>query len=136
MGAILVGLFIAFLIGSVIFMIGLLVDDCLSLYCDLEWLIWLVTWILIVITTVGSIFTCISYDVNSYKKWILKYSTQKEMIENVIAENKLSDLERVDLLSNINSLNNELLDYQYDCQQWYGFTIDKEVLELEPIEIK
>lgn len=76
----------------------------------------------------------VNYDVNCYKSWTKEYQIQKETIESSIKSEKISGLERVRLLEMASQLNKELVQNQYRCQQWYGFTGDKEVLDLKPIK--
>ena len=87
-----------------------------------------------VIVLIGIPVTCVNYDMHYYKSWTSEYKIQKETIESSLKSEKIGGLERVELVKMAQELNKELVENQYRCQQWYGFTGDKEVLNLEPIK--
>lgn len=64
-----------------------------------------------------------------------QYLATKTTIESSVQNEKLSGFERVELVKQASEENAELARIQYKCKQWYGFDIDKRVLELEPIEL-
>ena len=64
-----------------------------------------------------------------------QYLATKTTIESSVQNEKLSGFERVELVKQASEENAELARVQYKCKQWYGFDIDKRVLELEPIEL-
>lgn len=78
----------------------------------------------------------IKYDRDIYTTWMNQYSIQKEVIESSVSNNKLGGFERVELVRQTNELNAELVKKQYECMRWYGFNIDKAVLELESIMLE
>lgn len=78
----------------------------------------------------------VNYDIHCYKRWTNEYKIQKETIENSMRSEKIGGLERVELVKMVQELNKELAKKQYRCQQWYGFTGDKEVMNLEPIKFE
>jgi hypothetical protein len=68
--------------------------------------------------------------------YIKKYNVTKQTIEESIKSNAISGMERLQLVQNVIDENKYLEQQQFDCQQWYGFLIDKDVLELKPINFK
>lgn len=64
-----------------------------------------------------------------------QYLATKTTIESSVKNENLSGFERVELVKQASEENAELARVQYKCKQWYGFDIDKRVLELEPIEL-
>ncbi len=64
-----------------------------------------------------------------------QYLATKTTIESSVQNEKLSGFERVELVKQASEENAELARIQYKCKQWYGFDIDKRVLELEPIKL-
>ena len=89
-----------------------------------------------VIVLIGIPVACVNYDMHHYKSWTNEYKIQKETIESSLKSEKIGGLERVELVKMAQELNKELVENQYRCQQWYGFTGDKEVLNLEPIKFE
>ena len=67
--------------------------------------------------------------------WTQQYISQKQLIEDSLNNEKLSGLERVELVKQANELNAELIDKQIKCVKWYNFTMDDEVLELELVSL-
>jgi len=88
--------------------------------------------IFIVITTSALL---INLSKNDSIKWCQQYQISKETIHKSIDNEKLSGFERVELVKQATELNQNLIGKQYDCQKWYGFDMDKSVLELTPIEL-
>ena len=88
------------------------------------------------IVLIGIPTACVNYDIHCYKRWTNEYKIQKETIESSLRSEKIGGLERVELVKIAQGLNTELVKNQYRCQQWYGFTGDKEVLNLEPIKFE
>lgn len=70
-----------------------------------------------------------------YDKYIYTYPTVKNTIESSLNNENLSGLERIELVKQATELNSKLVKTQYSSQQWYGFTIDDKVMELEPINL-
>ena len=67
--------------------------------------------------------------------WTQQYISQKQLIEDSLKNEKLSGLERVELVKQANELNAELIDKQIKCVKWYNFTMDDTVLELELVSL-
>lgn len=88
------------------------------------------------IVLIGIPTACVNYDIHCYKSWTNEYKIQKETIESSLRSEKIGGLERVELVKMAQELNAELAKNQYRCQQWYGFTGDKEVLNLETIKFE
>ena len=70
-----------------------------------------------------------------YDKYIYTYPTVKNTIESSLNNENLSGLERIELVKQATVLNSTLVKTQYSSQQWYGFTINDKVMELEPIDL-
>ena len=69
------------------------------------------------------------------RKYIEEYLAVKTTIESSVQNEALSGLERIELVKQASEENVKLARIQYKCKQWYGFDIDKRVLELEPIKL-
>lgn len=69
------------------------------------------------------------------RKYMEEYFAVKTTIESSVKNEAFSGLERVELVKQASEENAELARIQYKCKQWYGFDIDKRVLELEPIKL-
>ena len=67
--------------------------------------------------------------------YIEKYKTVKTTIEESIHSTSISGAERLQLVQTAVNENSNLAETQFDCKQWYGFLIDKDVLKLEPIDL-
>lgn len=133
MGSVIMGLIIGVILALLVLMVG-----CTIAYeCDGigNIITWVVVSSLCIGTIVVSVWLPVEFDKNYNSRWIQTYTIQKETIEQAIKGDELSDIEKFELLSQINNLNSQLVGKQYDCQQWHGFNIDKKVMELEPISI-
>lgn len=91
-------------------------------------IIYFVSWCLITSIGIGS------EKINN-DTWTQQYIYQKQLIEDSLNNEKLSGLERVELLKQANELNVELIDKQFKCVKWYNFTMDDTVLELELVSL-
>ena len=67
--------------------------------------------------------------------WTQQYISQKQLIEDSLNNEKLSGLERLELVKQANELNAELIDKQIKCVKWYNFTMDDDVLKLELVSL-
>jgi hypothetical protein len=61
---------------------------------------------------------------------------QNDMLELSFDElvSYVGAMERLQLVQNAIDENKYLAQQKFDCQQWYGFLIDKDVLKLKPID--
>lgn len=125
------GIVMAVLVGALFVAIH---DVCIS--TKSENIVLIVGIIACLIMLIGIPVTCVNYDIHCYKSWTNEYKIQKETIESSLKSEKIGGLERVELVKMAQELNKELVENQYRCQQWYGFTGDKEVLNLEPIKFE
>lgn len=75
-------------------------------------------------------------DNESLRKDVASYQASKYTIEQSLQNDKISGLERIELVKLANEKNEWLARTQYDIQQWYRFYLDKDlVLTLEKIDI-
>ena len=73
--------------------------------------------------------------VHENNSYISQYRITKDTIEQSLKNDAIGGLERVKLVQQAVNENKNLVKMQYDSQQWYGFFIPNEVLELEPIRL-
>lgn len=72
-------------------------------------------------------------DNNYYLQYIAEYKEKKEIYERSINNKNLSDLEKIDLVSNISFLNSELARKKIEYKKWY-YKVDYSLIEeLKPI---
>ena len=65
-----------------------------------------------------------------------QYRAVKETIETSLQSDKLTGLERIELVKQASEQNAWLKGTQYKVQQWYNFYLSKDILEVEIINIK
>lgn len=63
------------------------------------------------------------------------YAVAKQTIEESLAQDNLTGYERVALVTEATEQNEKLADYKYRASKWYGFTLDKKILDLEYIDL-
>jgi len=93
----------------------------------------------IAIYAVSIIVTTVSVCYASYMlslSYIETYSSTKQLIEESLENSTLSGLERIELVGLAMEENKKLIHMQFTRKQWYGFTLSKSILELEPISLK
>lgn len=128
---IILGMVLAVLIG---FLVSVIHDICYTKKSEtIVLLVGAIACIAVLIFIPGAL---VNYDMHCYKSWTNEYKIQKDTIESSLRSEKIGGLERVELVKMAQDLNEELVENQYRCQQWYGFTGDKEVLNLEPIKFE
>lgn len=134
MESILIGFMIALLVGLVCALVWIVVDGEYSSKTSKNTLcigvvITILTWVVVSALLIDS-------DKTTYRAWTQKYISQKQLIEESLDNEKLSGLERVELVKQANELNAGLIDKQFLCVKWYSFAMDDKVLELEPVSLK
>jgi uncharacterized protein YacL len=136
MGSLILGLFLGLVVSAIIGLIDWLVFECILYETCAEITCVIITVILcIVLTTAITIGIC-SYDSLQSTCYIERYNITKQTTEESINSDKLSGMERLQLVQSAIDENKYLKQQQFDCQQWYGFLIDKDVLKLEPINFE
>ena len=71
-----------------------------------------------------------------YKKFINSYISQKTIYEESLKDDKLSGLERINLINNISAINSELEEKKVEYKKWYYYYIDySKIEELEKIKL-
>lgn len=88
-----------------------------------------------ILVLIASVYGGIEFDKNLSRRYVYEYIAQKETIEASLQNENLAGFERIQIVEQAAKANQELAAIQYDCQQWYGFFVDDQVLELEPIDI-
>lgn len=72
-----------------------------------------------------------------YQKYIESYIAQKEIYEASLKDDKLTGLERINLISNISSINSELEEKKIEYKKWYYYYLDYSLIEeLKLIELE
>lgn len=130
-----IGIFLGFLVGAVVALIFLFIrsEFDAGIPCDKEWIANIITAILSIAVVIVCMFGGVSIERNSNSKTMAQFTATKHLIESSITNDTLTGFERVELVRQATEANSTLIGLQYDCQQWYGFTIDDVVLDLEPI---
>lgn len=137
MGSVILGIFIGLLVSLVIGFIGYVIYEALDLSYEIAGIIdVVVTIVLCIIATVAITLAVCSYDKLQSTCYIDRYHSVKTTIEDSLDSDKISGMERLQLVQNAIDQNMYLTQQQFDCRQWYGFLIDKGVLELEPINFE
>lgn len=124
-----IGLCLGALVGLIICAFFMLL---LSTYVDFYG--WLSIVICVVILGASSFAGCI-IETETNSAYIARHQSAKATIEESLKNEQLSDLTRLDLLNRAVDINSSLAVMQYRAQQWFGFNIPDEVLELEPVNI-
>lgn len=76
-------------------------------------------------------------DQTEYEKQINTYIITKQTIEDTIQNKNISDLEKIELLKQVNEQNQKLEELKVEVRQWYNFYLDESKIEnLEPIKLK
>lgn len=71
-----------------------------------------------------------------YQKYVNGYISKKVIYEESLKNDKLSGLERVNLISNISAINAELEEKKIEYKKWHYYYLDYSLIEkLEPIKI-
>ena len=134
MSGIIMGLVFAFIISGIFWLFLMIAID--GAYSDLGEM---VLRIIRVVVCVGVIIAggTIGYisDTSSWKRYVDTYNIKKATYEASLQNETLSGLERMELVRRAAEANGTLAGYKYDCQQWYGWNMDKRILDLEFIDL-
>ncbi len=72
-----------------------------------------------------------------YEKQINTYIVIKQTIKDAMQNENISNLEKIELLKQVNEQNQKLEELKVEVKQWYSFYLDKTKIEnLEPIKLK
>lgn len=131
------GVFLGFLLGGVcaglIYLIGgCIADNCYYKYENCVKTIFSV--LAIIILLVGGFVGCYVEYTNSCC-YVEKYEVIKTTIENSLSIESLTGFERIGLVNSATEYNATLSELKFKCNQWYGFTVTKDVLNLEYIDL-
>lgn len=133
MGSLVFGLFLGVVASFVLGFIGSFIYD--NLYETWAEIVCIITTVVLCLaSTISITLSMCSYEKLQSTCYVERYEVTKETIEKSIASDKISSMERLQLVQNAIDENKHLTQQQFDCQQWYGFLIDKDVLELETID--
>ena len=128
------GFILSILVALLIALVGVAVygEHCYSTRSEVCCVI--ITVLLAISVVIGG--TTIGYvvDCESNRQFMVGYAISKETIENSVTSNNLSGFERVELVKQAVELNSALAQLQYISQQWYGFAVPDEIIELKPID--
>lgn len=89
--------------------------------------------IIFVIAMIGGMYIGCLSERDNCQNFLVTYPTFKQTIEDCLSNNTYG-LERLELVEQAIELNEQLASYQYDCQHWWGFNIDDDVLKLSAID--
>lgn len=135
MGSLVLGIVLGVVLSAIIGFIGSLIYE--SLYETWAEITCVITTIALCLGfTIAITVAICSYDKLQSTCYIDRYYSVKTTIEESLDSDKISGMERLQLVQNAIDENKYLVQQQFDCQQWYGFLIDKDVLELKPINFK
>lgn len=129
-------------IGLAGFTLGLLVGgiawcilDDIIYDVSWDWIRWAVLVLSVVVMTAAGSYLGYLMASEASKQYVHEYPVYKQTIEASLDSENLTGFERMELVRQAAEANKELAGYQYKAQQWYGFTIDERVLELEFIDL-
>ena len=135
MGSLILGIGLGLLLSVVLGFIGWLIYD--NLYETWAEITCVITTIVLCLGfTIAITLAICSYDKLQSTCYIDRYHSVKATVEKSLDSDKISGMERFQLVQNAINENKYLVQQQFDCQQWYGFLIDKDVLELESINFE
>ena len=127
------GLLLGTLFGFILFGIGTLIGDCVNYrYDDI---VKIICFVLLFVSIIGGGVLGHLVTKHTSKSYVYEYEVVKDTIESSVNNDSLSGFEKAELVKQAAEENKKLAKYQYDANQWYGFGITDEVLELEPIEL-
>ena len=97
----------------------------------------------VIITTIYSIIAItISFFVPYYvekedsNSYVNSYAIKKATIEDSLKSETLTGFERAELVKQATEINADLAQKQYEITKWYGFYLNKEIENLEYIDLK
>lgn len=101
-------------------------------FCDfLRWFDIMICVVVLVVSAFGGN----TIEAEENRAYIAEYQAAKATIEASLENTQLSDLTRIDLLEQAIEHNTKLAGMQHKAQQWFGFNIPDEILDLQPINI-
>lgn len=134
MGAIIIGFIVAIILDLFVFMGYMLTEDLFySGWAEMAAKI--VCAVLAVGFVIAGPLVACNIDRHLSRQYVETYTAEKQTIEASLQNDGISGFERVELVRQAADANKELAGYKYDCEQWYGFNLDKRILELEPIDL-
>lgn len=96
----------------------------------------------VIITTIYSIIAItISFFVPYYvekedsNSYVNSYAIKKATIEESLKNETLTGFERVELVKQATEINSDLAEKKYEITKWYGFYLNKEIKNLEYIDL-
>lgn len=135
MGTLVLGIILGLLALVIIGFIGFSIYDVFDMMNEIVGIIHIVvTIVLCVVVVIAIPVSMCSYDKLQSTCYIERYNSVKTTMEESLDSDKISGMERLQLVQSAIDENKYLVQKQFDCQQWYGFLIDKDVLKLDPID--
>ena len=130
---VIVGFIILILIFILIGLVGWLIYDC---NCDFNKAVIVTITVIYSIVAITTSFFVPYYvakeDSNSY---VNSYAIKKATIEDSLKSETLTGFERAELVKQATEINADLAQKKYEITKWYGFYLNKEIENLEYIDL-
>ena len=133
------GIIIGFIVLILIFiLIGLGFCTILDSYLDLDSdkvVIVTITVIYSIIAITTSFFVPYYVAKENSNSYVNSYAIKKATIEESLKNEALTGFERIELVKQATEINSDLAEKKYEITKWYGFYLNKEIENLEYIDL-
>ena len=131
------GIILGFIVLILIFiLIGLGFFTIFDLYYD--WSskkVVIITIIYSIIAITTSFFVPYYVEKEDSNSYVNSYTIKKATIEESLKNETLTGFERVELVKQATEINSDLAEKKYEITKWYGFYLNKEIENLEYIDL-
>ena len=136
LGIIFLTLAVSILVFLAFYGICWLIYDRFCLDVDCTWWSWVIPLILALCFWVGAIFIGMNINENEHKAYAQKHLAQKQTIEMSLENDKLSGLERIELVKQAVELNGKLAERKTAIKHWNSGVLDNTIYdEIEFIKL-
>ena len=130
---VIVGFIILILIFILIGLAGWLIYDC---NCDFnKAVIVTITVIYSIVAIIISLFVPYYVEKENSNSYVNSYTIKKATIEESLKSEALTGFERIELVKQATEINADLAQKKYEITKWYGFYLNKEIENLEYIDL-
>ena len=133
------GVIIGFIVLILIFiLIGLWLCTIFDFYLDWDSnkvVIITITAIYLIIAITTSFFVPYYVEKEDSNSYVNSYTIKKTTIEDSLKSETLTGFERAELVKQATEINADLAQKKYEITKWYGFYLNKEIENLEYIDL-
>ena len=130
---IILGFILLILIFILIGLVGWLIYDC---NCGFnKAVIVTITAIYSIIAITTSFFVPYYVAKENSNSYVNSYAIKKATIEESLKNEALTGFERIELVKQATEINSDLAEKKYEITKWYGFYLNKEIENLEYIDL-